>query len=103
MGEVELERLGLVPTDVRDFVIERDGQCCRVCGVYVEYPALHHVEYRSQGGLDVPSNLVVVGWTPGHDCHLQIVHANKRLWQPIMQAAAVTPGVTGLQILRWSR
>src|SRR4051812_3575757 len=73
-SEIELERLGLVAADVRDAVIERDGQCCRVCGQWVEYPALHHIVFRSQGGLDVPSNLITIGWLPGHDCHLPIAH-----------------------------
>lgn len=101
--EVELERLGLVPTDVRDFVIARDGQCCRVCGRYVEEPALHHIRYRSQGGLDVPSNLVTIGWLFDHDCHLDIVHRNKRIWQPLLLEVVDRPGVTALQLRRWSQ
>lgn len=101
-SETELERLGLVPSHVREYVIERDGSCCRVCGQYVEWPALHHIEYRSQGGLDVPSNLVVIGWLPGHDCHVPVVHANKGLWQPILLQIADQPGITALQARRWS-
>ncbi|MBZ5734073.1 HNH endonuclease [Nocardioides sp. TRM66260-LWL] len=100
-GELELERLGLVPTDVREFVIDRDQSCCRVCGRYVETPALHHIEYRSEGGLDVPSNLVVVGWLPGHDCHLDVVHRSKRIWQPVLRRVAQHPGITALQARRW--
>lgn len=102
-SELELERLGLVPAEVREFVIDRDGSCCRVCGRYVEHPALHHIRYRSQGGLDVPSNLVTIGWLPGHDCHLSIVHANKRLWQPILLEIAERPGVTAFAWRRWQR
>lgn len=102
LSELELERLGLVPADVRDYVIERDASCCRVCGRYVAYPALHHIRYRSQGGLDVPSNLVTVGWLPGHDCHLSVVHRNKRLWQPIL-LSIVDRGVTALQWRRWEQ
>lgn len=84
-SELELERLGMVSTDVREFVIERDGQCCRMCGRYVPEPALHHVVFRSQGGLDVPSNLVTIGWAPGHDCHLTMAHGPQaRLWRPIL-------------------
>ena len=101
-AETEMERLGLVPSRVREYVLERDGSCCRVCGRYVEYPALHHVRYRSQGGLDVPSNLVTIGWSPGHDCHLPIVHAKKWLWQPIL-LGLIEKGLphTGLQVKRW--
>lgn len=101
IAELELERLGLVPAHVREFVIERDASCCRICGRYVEDPALHHIRYRSQGGLDVPSNLVVVGWLPGHDCHLEIAHADKRLWQPILLGIVERPGITALQARRW--
>jgi hypothetical protein len=96
-SEIELERLGLVPADVRDMVLERDGSSCRVCGRYVEYPALHHIRYRSEGGLDVPANLITIGWLPGHDCHLPVVHANKRLWQPILLEIAEKPWLTALQ------
>lgn len=101
-SEAELERLGLVPSHVREYVIDRDGSCCRVCGQYVEHPALHHIRYRSEGGLDVPSNLVTIGWQPGHDCHLPVVHANKKLWQPILLAIADVPAITALQARRWS-
>lgn len=100
-SEAELERLGLVPSHVREYVIDRDDSCCRVCGRYVEYPALHHIKYRSQGGLDVPSNLITIGWLPGHDCHLSVVHANKGLWQPILLEVADRPGVTAIAWRRW--
>lgn len=84
-------------------MIERDQSACRVCGRYVEHPALHHIEYRSEGGLDIPSNLITIGWLPGHDCHLPVVHRNKHLWQPILLAIAEAhPGVTALQWKRWT-
>lgn len=103
MSETELERLGLVPSEVREFVIDRDNGRCRVCGQWAgDVPALHHIEYRSEGGLDVPSNLVTIGWLPGHDCHLPIVHRNKRLWQPILLEIAEQPGVTAFQARRWA-
>lgn len=101
-SEIELEQLGLVPADVRDFVLERDAQCCRVCGRYVQEPALHHVVFRSQGGLDVPSNLITIGWMPWHDCHLPVAHGPRsRFWRPIFQQVIETPGVTALQVRRW--
>ncbi len=92
-----------VPANVRSQVLERDGGCCRVCGRYTERPALHHIAYRSEGGLDVPANLITIGWLPGEDCHLRVVHAHKRLWQPILQVVVATDGVNGLQLLRWAR
>ena len=90
-----------VPKAVRQQVYERDGGCCRVCGRWVDTPGLHHVRYRSEGGLDVVENLITIGWTPGHDCHLPVVHADKRLWQPILLAVLEAPGVTARQMLRW--
>ena len=99
--ELYVERHVQVPTDVREQVLDRDGSCCRVCGRYVEYPALHHIRYRSEGGPDSLDNLVTVGWLPGHDCHLSVVHANKRLWQPILLRTVESPGMTGYQVGRW--
>lgn len=93
-----------VSAKVRAAVYERDAGCCRVCGRYCDTPGLHHVDYRSQGGGNRVENLVTIGWTPGHDCHLAVVHANKRLWQPILHAiVARGDGVNGLQLLRWAR
>lgn len=101
-SEIELEKLDLVPADVREHVLERDGQCCRVCGKWVEYPALHHIVYRSQGGLDVPSNLITIGWLFDHDCHLKVAHGPRaRMWRDIFLAIAERPGVTALQWRRW--
>ncbi len=92
-----------VPAAVRAAVLARDNGCCRVCGQFATMPGLHHIDYRSQGGLHVPENLITIGWTPGHDCHLPVVHANKRLWQPILHQVAITDGVNGNQLLRWYR
>ena len=90
-----------VPLAVRQEVYERDGGCCRVCGRFVDMPGLHHILYRSSGVINTPANLITIGWTPGHDCHLPIVHRNKTLWLPILQQVALTDGVNGLQLLRW--
>lgn len=92
-----------VPQTIRQQVYDRDAGCCRVCGRFVETPGLHHIMYKSQGGLDLPENLITIGWTPGHDCHLPIVHRNKTIWLPILTQVARTDGVNGLQLLRWYR
>lgn len=104
-SELELERLGLVPTHVREYVLERDAQCCRVCGTYLENPALHHIVFRSQGGLDVPSNLLTIGWTPYDcSCHSKVAHGvQSRVWREVFLAIADRPGVTALQAMRWAR
>lgn len=89
-----------IPQRVREEVRERDGGVCRVCGSYGESLALHHIRYRSEGGLHVPENLVSVHWMYAPRCH-EVVHANKRLWQPLLLEVAVTPGVTALALRRW--
>lgn len=90
-----------VPIAVRLECYERDNQCCRVCGRYADTPGLHHVVYRSAGGKHTVDNLVTIGWTPGHDCHVPVVHADSRLWRPILQQVLLTPGVNARQLLRW--
>lgn len=92
-----------VPARLRAEVYERDDQCCRVCGRFVEYPGLHHIEYRSEGGLNVIENLITIGWTPGHDCHLAVVHQSKRLWQPILKVVVTRDGLNARSLLRWAR
>ena len=93
-----------IPRDVRAQVIERDHSCCRVCGRYTDTPGLHHIKYRSEGGGHTPDNLITIGWTPGHDCHISIVHANKALWQPILQIVVASPAhVTAFAVKRWQQ
>ncbi|GAB3863569.1 hypothetical protein GCM10028801_31510 [Nocardioides maradonensis] len=99
-----------IPASVRREVAARDnwtleGQAaCRVCGQWLETPGLHHIRFRSQGGLHVPENLVTVGWAVGScDCHLRIAHGqNARYWRDILLAIAGRPELTALQVHRWS-
>lgn len=91
-----------IPARVRAEVTERDGGLCRVCGSWGESLAIHHIVYRSHGGLHVASNLVSVHWMYAPRCH-ELVHANKGLWAPILLEVARTPGVTALQLRRWAR
>jgi 5-methylcytosine-specific restriction endonuclease McrA len=95
---------GEVPTAVRRQVIERDGHCCRLCGVYAEYPEIHHIIYRSQRGRGAPDGLHGPGNLVSLDrrCH-ETVHRNKPLWMPVLQQVALTDGVNGLSLLRWYR
>lgn len=98
-----------IPARLRVAVDERDGQHCRVCGEYLgERRALHHIRYggdtvgmggRRHHAID---NLVTVGWLGARDCH-SLVHGDKRLWVPILEVVVTRPGVTALQLLRWSR
>ena len=94
----------LVPAKVRQAVYDRDTQCCRGCGRFCDTPGLHHISYRSEGGGNTIENLVTIGWTPFHDCHLNVVHRHKKLWQPILETViARQDGINGLQLLRWAR
>jgi hypothetical protein len=88
-----------IPSSVRAEVQERDGGLCRMCGSWGESLALHHILYRSQGGLHVPENLVSVHWMYAPRCH-EVVHGNKGIWQPILLRVALTPGVTALALRR---
>ncbi len=58
-----------IPQKVRDLVYDRDDRCCLKCGVYAYAGSLHHRKNRSQGGLDVPSNLVVMCGSGTTGCH----------------------------------
>lgn len=90
-----------IPRKSRLAVHERDGGLCRVCGRWAEPAALHHIVLRSrERNYHDPSNLVTVGFTPGHLCH-QMVHAHNATFQPALEAVVDAPGVTALQWLRW--
>lgn len=68
-----------VPPDVRARVAERDRHRCRYCGQPATHQ--HHIEYRSQGGSNEEHNLIVL--CPRHH---EIIHGDKRRWQPILRA-----------------
>ena len=97
-----------IPQAIREQVDERDQRTCRVCGRYQgDARALHHVLY---GGDDVGmggrrlhevDTLVTVCWM-FNGCH-ELVHSNKRLWQPLLLTVAQQPGITALQLRRWQR
>lgn len=107
MARGDVETLA-IPGALRDEVDERDQGMCRVCGRHAGQRALHHIRYggdaQGMGGrrLHRLDNLVTVGWLFDHDCHT-LVHRRKHLWLPVLAQAAVTPGVTALQLLRWRR
>lgn len=101
MSADAVEETKAVPARVRRQVAERDNGLCRVCGSWGgENLALHHIRYRSEGGLHVVENLVSVHWMYAPRCH-EVAHANKGLWQPLLLRVALTPGVTALQLRRW--
>lgn len=67
-----------IPDELRDLVYELDGYQCRFCRSRSNLH-LHHVFYRSEGGLHEQSNLLTLCM----DCHNPIVHADKKRWQPL--------------------
>lgn len=91
---------GEIPPALRAQVLERDSSVCKMCGSHADSPAIHHVKYRSQGGLNVIDNLVTVHWMYAPRCH-ELAHANKTLWQPILLAVVNRKGVTAFQYKRW--
>lgn len=90
-----------VPASVREEVYLRDHGCCRVCGRNATPRGLHHIDYLSQGGLHVVENLVTIGWAYDHECHLSVVHRNKRFWQPVLQEVVQHDGMNARQLARW--
>jgi HNH endonuclease len=99
-GDARAETVS-IPAKLRAAVLERDNGCCRLCGSYAESPALHHITYRSEGGLHVIENLITVHWMFAPRCH-ELAHSRKAVWQPILKEIAMKPGVTALQYRRWA-
>lgn len=65
--------------ELYDEVMERDRYQCVLCGS-ANSIVVHHVKYRSEGGLDAANNLVVLCT----ECHVPVVHGNKKHWQPLL-------------------
>jgi hypothetical protein len=96
-----------IPGWLREQVDDRDKQRCRVCGKYLaEARALHHIRFggarQGMGGRRDHSldNLITVCWMWAGNCHDR-VHSQKRLYLPVLEQLTVTPGVTGMQLMRW--
>lgn len=68
-----------IPGSLRLKVKRRDGKACRFCGVMNGRLEAHHIKYRSEDGPDEEENLITLC-----DEHHQMMHSNKRKWQPIL-------------------
>lgn len=95
------ERIGMsksdIPAAIRELVYTRDGYRCRWCGRTNDGMHIHHIDYRSAGGLHVPANLITL--CPPHH---RLVHTNKGLYPPLLlRLLELGVGVTGLQLRRW--
>ena len=75
-------RVGRLDADMRALIRKRDGERCRWCGRNGSSGLqIHHVAYRSEGGQDVPHNLILLC----ADHHAE-AHSNKKYWQPVLLA-----------------
>lgn len=95
-----------IPFDVRKAVDERDDRHCRLCGAYAGTGReLHHVVYggtaRGMGGRRVHEVTEIV--TLCQVCHHMRAHRQKERWQALLLEAIQTPGITAMQLERWSR
>lgn len=67
-----------LPGNCRDKVRRRDQSTCRWCGSQ-DTLQIHHVRYRSEGGPDVPENLITLCFAD----HKK-THSNKKKYQPVL-------------------
>lgn len=58
----------VIPIEMRALVHDRDQNICRCCGA--RGTQCHHVLFRSQGGEDEPSNLILLC----AECHMDKAH-----------------------------
>jgi 5-methylcytosine-specific restriction endonuclease McrA len=68
-----------IPVEIRIRIKQRDGFCCRWCGKPGQ--EVHHVHYRSEGGLNEDSNLIYLCMT----CHAR-AHSSKEAYKPLLLA-----------------
>lgn len=80
-----------IPADTHRAVLERDSGC-RYCGTRIGLH-VHHINYRSQGVDHSETNLVAL-------CHRhhELVHSDKRYWQPVLHAYITTLYTTGRKL-----
>jgi hypothetical protein len=66
-----------VRRELKAYVAEREGYRCRVCGTFtnprgrglMQMAHLHHIEYRSQGGMDTKENTCLLDYRCHSDIH----------------------------------
>lgn len=85
---------------LRNYIYERDGSRCRYC-TGCNLLEVHHIDYRSQGGLDAKSNLILLC----KECHM-LVHSSKHRFQPLLRGViwmhyCEHKRVTAPQLERW--
>lgn len=69
-----------IPSSTRSEVHARFKKMCAYCGRSNKRLHIHHIKYRSEGVDHSLNNLVLLCET-----HHDMVHSNKRKWQPMLQ------------------
>jgi 5-methylcytosine-specific restriction endonuclease McrA len=95
----ERKRESDVPEDTRRLVLDLDGHRCRYCGQSSNNLVVHHIAYRSEAPhepwLNDPVNLITLCNYP---CHLDIVHKNKEVYQPLCRQIVYLRALKGDKI-----
>ncbi len=68
-----------IPIQLRLEIRQRDNHACRWCGRPGQ--ECHHIHYRSEGGANEPSNLILLCM----ECHAK-AHSSKRTYKPLLLA-----------------
>ena len=76
------------------------GLALRYAMVLVMLLVIAYFSYRS-ARFSTVDNLVTLHFMYGPRCH-ERAHSRKRMWRPLLQAVVFQPGVTALQLRRWS-
>lgn len=88
--------------DLRFSVLTRDQWRCRWCGATSRGLDIHHIRYRRSDRDDVSENLICL--CRAHHDHVHGLTAPtipKTTAQEILWELTSTPGVTGIQLMRW--
>ena len=85
-----------IPADVRELILNLDNHRCRYCGKESGNLVPHHIVYRSEAQnepwLNDPVNLITLCNYP---CHINIIHGNKKLYQPLCRQIVYLRAVRG--------
>lgn len=80
-----------IPIELRMKIRARDGNKCRWCGK--QGFEVHHIHYRSEGGANEVSNLILLC----AGCHGR-AHSSKATWKPILLAVLWFQYVDGVAL-----
>lgn len=76
-------------SEVKALVRSLDGNRCRFCGKKTDLH-VHHIVYKSQGGGHEVENLITLCMK-----HHDVVHSNKKLYQPLCKEIVARRMATG--------